>query len=98
MRFTPFPAFRTLTFVLISVFGLVTSSPAQEKIRILGISIVGNQSTDAGLIRAHSGLNVGQEVTGDDIQSAIQRLWKLNLFSDIQIVEERSVSDGVYIA
>ena len=84
--------------IVLSLLGLVALSFAQDKIRILGISIVGYQTTDAGLIRAHSGLNVGQEVTGDDIQNAIQRLWKLNLFSDVQIVEEKEAADGVYIA
>jgi outer membrane protein insertion porin family len=72
--------------------------PTQNRIRILGISIVGNQSTDAGLIRAHSGLSVGQDVTGDDIQTAIEQLWKLNLFSDVEIVEERETPEGVYIS
>jgi outer membrane protein insertion porin family len=74
-----------------------SGAPAQNRVRILGISIVGNQNTDAGLIRAHSGLSVGQEVTGDDIQTAIQQLWKLNLFSDVEVVEEREAPEGVYI-
>ncbi|MCB1061078.1 MAG: outer membrane protein assembly factor BamA [Calditrichaeota bacterium] len=76
---------------------IATSAHAQERLRILGISIEGNENTDAGLIRAHSGLSVGKDITGDDIQSAIKQLWKLNLFSDVQIVEERSTSEGVYL-
>lgn len=75
-----------------------TQTPSQNRVRILGISITGNPNTDAGLVRAHSGLSVGQEVTGDDIQTAIEQLWKLNLFSDIQIVEERETPEGVYVA
>lgn len=98
MRRTHSTIFLKYVLTAISLFCLISSSAGQEKLRILGISIVGNQTTDAGLIRAHSGLNVGQEVTGDDIQSAIQRLWKLNLFSDVQVVEEREAANGVYIA
>jgi outer membrane protein insertion porin family len=82
--------------LLLTLF--VSAASAQSRIRVLGLSIVGNETTDAGLIRAHSGLAVGQEVTGDDIQTAIQQLWKLNLFSDVEIVEEREVADGVYLA
>lgn len=67
------------------------------KLRILGISIEGNQTTDAGLIRAYSGLTVGKEISGDDIQSAIRQLWLLDLFSDIQVLEDREVAEGVYL-
>jgi outer membrane protein insertion porin family len=85
------------TLLVLTLIVVATTGFAQEKIRILGLSISGNQSTDAGLIRAHSGLTVGQDATGDDIQTAIQQLWKLNLFSDVQIVEERETADGVYL-
>lgn len=70
---------------------------AQDRLRILGISIEGNEGTDPGLIRAHSGLSVGQDISGDDVQGAIRQLWKLNLFNDVQIIEERSTTDGVYL-
>ncbi|MCB9357114.1 MAG: outer membrane protein assembly factor BamA [Calditrichaeota bacterium] len=73
------------------------TAQAQDRLRILGISIEGNESADVGLIRAHSGLSIGKEVSGDDVQSAIKQLWKLNLFSDIQIIEERSTAEGVYL-
>lgn len=87
-----------LTFL--SVILLVLCSVpalAQDRLRVLGISIEGNEATDAGLIRAHSGLSVGKDITGDDIQSAIRQLWKLGLFSDVKIVEERSTAEGVYL-
>ncbi len=85
------------TVLFCAVLGFA-QAPTAGKIRILGLSIMGNETTDAGLIRAHSGLRVGDEVTGDDIQTAIEQLWKLNLFSDIQIVEERDTPEGVYLA
>ncbi len=88
-----------LRFLVLFAAVVLLSVPtqAQEKLRVLGISIEGNSSTDAGLIRAHSGLAVGKEITGDDVQSGIKQLWKLNLFSDIQIIEERSTTEGVYL-
>jgi outer membrane protein insertion porin family len=81
-----------------AALAMAQSPSSQNRVRVLGISIVGNQTTDAGLIRAHSGLSVGQEVSGDDIQTSIQQLWKLNLFSDVQILEERETPDGVFVA
>jgi outer membrane protein insertion porin family len=86
-----------LLLTVLALFCFAGAALAQGKVRILGLSIVGNATTDAGLIRAHSGLSVGQEVTGDDVQTAIQQLWKLNLFSDIEILEDREVADGVYM-
>lgn len=83
--------------LLMTVLWTAAAADAQQKIRVLGISIAGNQTTDAGLIRAHSGLAVGKEITGDDIQSAIRQLWKLNLFSSVEILEEREAADGVYV-
>jgi outer membrane protein insertion porin family len=82
---------------LLTLWACAEPASAQSKVRVLGLSIAGNTTTDAGLIRAHSGLAVGQEVSGDDIQTAIQQLWKLNLFSDVEIIEEREVADGVYM-
>ena len=87
----------SLILALLTLVWCAGSALAQGKVRVLGLSIVGNTTTDAGLIRAHSGLAVGQEVTGDDIQTALQQLWKLNLFSNVEIVEEREVADGVYM-
>ncbi|RPH95338.1 outer membrane protein assembly factor BamA [candidate division KSB1 bacterium] len=87
---------RGLVFLIFLTSCMVAS--AQNRVRVIGLSITGNTSTDAGLIRAHSGLSVGQEITGDDVQTALQQLWKLNLFSDIEIVEEREAADGVYMA
>lgn len=91
--------YRMVMWLLLVVLhcGATLPAHAQDRLRVLGISIEGNVATDAGLIRAHSGLSVGKDISGDDIQSAIRQLWKLNLFSDVQIVEERSTSEGVYL-
>jgi outer membrane protein insertion porin family len=90
------------TFILLItlvILGILCESPvhAQGRVRILGISVAGNETTDAGLIRAHSGLSVGQDVTGDDVQTAIHQLWKQSLFSDVQIVEDKETTEGVFI-
>ncbi|MBK6766858.1 MAG: outer membrane protein assembly factor BamA [bacterium] len=84
-------------WLVIMMFVLAVSAQAQDRLRVLGIAIEGNEGTDAGLIRAHSGISVGQDISGDDVQAAIRQLWKLNLFSDVQIIEERSTAEGVYL-
>jgi len=71
----------------------------QKSYKILGISVEGNKSTDATTIIANSGLKVGSEiqVPGDQTLNAIRQLWTLNIFSDIQILIEREIDEGVYL-
>lgn len=77
---------------------MVTLSQGQEKgVRIIGLSVEGNRMVDGVMIKANSGLRVGQEISGEDIQNAIRNLWKLGLFSDIQIQLEKEVADGVFL-
>ena len=59
----------------------------------------GNKSTDATTIIANSGLKVGSEiqVPGDQTLNAIRQLWTLNIFSDIQILIEREITEGVFL-
>lgn len=55
---------------------------------ILGeITVSGNTSFSEQTIVAYSGLSKGKEMTipGEDISNAIKKLWKSNLFSDIEI-------------
>ncbi len=70
-----------------------------EVYRILGISVEGNRSGDPAAIIANTGLHVGDEITvpGEQTRTAIQRLYNLRLFSDIQILIENRVQDGVYL-
>lgn len=70
--------------------------------RILGISVdVADKAggTDPSAIIGNSGLRVGDEISipGDQIQQAIRKLWALRIFSDIQILIETKVENGVYL-
>jgi len=71
----------------------------QQSYKILGISVEGNKSADAATIIASSGLKVGDEIQipGDQTLNAIRQLWNLNIFSDIQIIAERKINDGVFL-
>jgi outer membrane protein insertion porin family len=69
----------------------------QASFKILGISVEGNKTADANFIKLSSGLSIGEQVSGEDVQAAIKQLWGLNMFQDIQILLDRQVGDGVYL-
>jgi len=87
---------------LISVFLFILSfsvptSAQRKSIKILGLSVDGQKTADANIIKINSGLAAGEEVTSEDIQNAIKNLWNLNLFSDVEIVADRELAEGVYL-
>lgn len=73
--------------------------PQQKMYKVLGISVEGNVSSDASAVILTSGIRTGDElvVPGDATQKAISKLWALRLFSDIQILIDREVGDGVFL-
>ena len=89
--------------LILLLFVVVTSSltaqPLQQTYKILGISVEGNKSADAATIIANSGLKAGNEIQipGDHTLNAIRQLWALNIFSDVQILIEREIDDGVFL-
>ncbi len=91
---------RLLVFLLACLLS-ISSFPqgTQKSYKILGISVEGNKSTDATTIIANSGLKVGNEiqVPGDQTLNAIRQLWTLNIFSDIQILIDREITEGVFL-
>lgn len=79
-----------------------TLSQAQQRpevFKILGISVEGQRSSDPAAIIANTGLKVGEEITlpGDQTRTAIDRLYGLRLFDDIQIFTENRTPEGVYL-
>ncbi len=91
---------------LVGVGSSVAQSDAlfaeQQLVRILGVSVEGAESDyTRSFVRQTSGLTEGQELTlpGDPaISDAIRSIYRLGMFSDIEIVEDRRVSDGVFLA
>ncbi len=72
-----------------------TDAP-QEKPKISAIKVEGNIKSDAELIIIATGLSVGQEFGIDDVQKAIQNLWDMNVFKDIQVYGEKK-DDGLVV-
>jgi outer membrane protein insertion porin family len=89
-----------LLFVSISTLSVFGQKQAQsETYRILGISVEGQRSGDPSAIIANTGLKIGSEITipGEQTKLAIQRLYNLRLFEDVQIFIENRVQDGIYL-
>lgn len=70
-----------------------------EVFKILGISVEGQRSSDPSAIIANTGLKVGDEIPlpGEQTRTAIERLYGLRLFDDVQILVENRTPEGVYL-
>ncbi len=92
--------FFTSFLLFFTLLGLAASAQAQtpppeQQYSILGISIEGNRSGDAQTIISQSGLYKGENVTlpsDPKLRTAISQLWALGIFSDVDIVVEKQVS------
>ena len=68
-----------------------------SSVKLLGVTIEGLKTADPTIIKINSGLTQGKEITADNIQNAIKNLWSLNLFSDIEILQDKEVAGGIYL-
>ena len=64
-----------------------------------GIKVTGAKFSDANAIISITGLRVGDKIKipGTDIPHAIKALWKLRLFTDIEIFEEKKIGDVIFL-
>ena len=76
-----------------------STSPQVKQYKILGISVEGNKSAETAAIVANSGLKLGDEISvpGEQTRTAINRLWALRIFSDIEVDIENTVGNGAYL-
>ena len=87
-------------FTLITVIVIfLSNSIAQttQNIIILGVAVQGNKTISESSIKIQSGIIEGKKITFDDIPDAIKRLWKLKIFSDIQIYIDKATEDGLFL-
>jgi len=88
--------FKLFLIVLTLVYA-VSPIQAQEKIKIFNVDVVGNKGASTNVIIRNSGLVGGKSISGDDIKAAINRLWAMKIFSDVQISIEKQVSEGIFL-
>lgn len=64
-----------------------------------GIKVIGATFSDENAVIGVSGLKVGDKirVPGPDIPKAMRALWRLRLFSDVQIVKEKTIGDVIFL-
>ena len=64
-----------------------------------GITITGASYSDDNAIIGVTGLKVGDKIRlpGPAVQKAIKALWKLRLFTDVQVFKERIIGDVVFL-
>ena len=99
-------------FVLISICFLPFLASAQtdtilpsiaydqpKEFEIGGIRVTGAQYADPNALISLSGLKVGQKtrIPGQQATKAIQTLWNLKLFTDVEIIRERTQGDVVFL-
>jgi outer membrane protein insertion porin family len=91
--------FYKIALVIVLLTVSIIAQETQKSYKILGISVEGNKSADAATIIANSGLKVGNEIQipGDQTLNAIRQLWSLNIFSDVQVIKEQEINDGVFL-
>ncbi|NNE26930.1 MAG: outer membrane protein assembly factor BamA [Saprospiraceae bacterium] len=103
---------RILFYILLILFCATGVSYAQNEdvkgtfdysdkrtFNIAKITIEGAESRDRNAIKSIAGLREGKSITipGDDIPKAIKALWKLQLFEDVQILQEKVEADLIYL-
>ncbi|MCB0543108.1 MAG: outer membrane protein assembly factor BamA, partial [Saprospiraceae bacterium] len=64
-----------------------------------GIRVTGAEFSDAGALIAISGFKVGDKVRvpGGQFAKAVQSLWNLRLFTDVKILQERTIGDKIFL-
>jgi outer membrane protein insertion porin family len=71
----------------------------QKQYKILGISVAGNVLAEPVAVIGNTGLKVGDDISvpGEQTRNAINRLWNLKIFANVDIQAETFVGDGVYL-
>jgi len=85
-----------LKFLLIVCFSVNLFSQ-NEEIRIMDITVEGNQRLSAQDVQRNARLYKGMTIQGPEIQQAIKRLWHLKRFGNIQIMVDDETEEGIYL-
>jgi outer membrane protein insertion porin family len=72
---------------------------APKSFEVGGVKVAGAQFSDANSLVSIAGFKVGSKIKipGPDLPRAIRALWKLRLFTDVQINREKTVGDVIFL-
>ncbi len=94
-----------LSFYLFPMSGLLAQMPAIEygevqELEIGGIEVTGVFFSDPNAIKSVAGLKVGQtiKIPGTDITKAMKNLWKLRLFDNVEITQDKIVGKIIFLS
>ncbi len=64
-----------------------------------GVNVTGANFSDDNAIASIAGFKVGDKIRipGPKITKAIKALWKLRLFTDVQVIQEKTIGDVVFL-
>lgn len=70
-----------------------------KEYEIGGIEVTGAEFTDVNALKSISGLRVGDKirVPSDEIPNALKSLWKLRLFDNVEILQQKTIGDIVFL-
>ena len=89
-----------LSLLFIITYNTSYSQFNQQKFKLAGISVVGNEYVSSETVISLTRLKVGEEYDypyDDDISNAIQRLWDRRQFSFVDIKVDRITTLGVFL-
>ncbi|WP_372751148.1 outer membrane protein assembly factor BamA [Labilibaculum sp.] len=97
--FTLFLSFSALAQETDTIYNPETFYSAPKKYELGGVTVTGVKHLENNVLIQISGLRVGStiEVPGEKVTSAITKLYKQGLFSDIQITATKLIQDTIYL-
>lgn len=89
----------SMSLLLLNSYAYAQVSEISETYEIGGLKVEGAIHTDQQLIISVSGLKIGEaiQLSGEKASQAIKNLWQLKLFTDVQIVKEKTQSDVIFL-
>jgi outer membrane protein insertion porin family len=84
-------------FFIWMMLSVVLYSQSSSLGELIQLSVAGNKTAEAGVIKLSSGLKEGQQLTWEDLQKGIKQLWALGLFSDIRILLNYRTTEGLFL-
>ncbi len=91
----------TLLLFFITFFSAAQDGSYEDgkKYILAGLEVTGLQSYNEQTVKTYTGLRVGQPITvpGDQISAVINKLWGLELFSDIEFYITNIEGDNIYL-
>ncbi|MCG2761278.1 MAG: outer membrane protein assembly factor BamA, partial [Candidatus Delongbacteria bacterium] len=85
-----------ILIVIFLIFGSINAQNASGSFEIMEVSVEGTV-VSPDVVKLSSGLSKGKIIFGEDIQNAIKKLWKLNLFSDVIIEGNQTEGNKIFL-